>query len=424
MPALPFLAIAQHLLGVFDVFLVGLLVFGWFRFWRWLIVPATLLLAVNPVLLWYEHTALAETWAVTGVLLVALAGTAFARMPCRYTFAMLLGATLFMAGARPEGRLFALFALALVIRVLWGNLRALRVAAPVMLVWTSALFALTRTSQSGLLLLTSVLHLSPERLTFSPGVAEALAPLAAEARAEWTGPDAPKLVPLRKAISDRIIDFQAGVPPAPGREARERHLRARRSRDRGAQPTPLPALAVEKFVIAHRELPGGDFDAYPLAGQIDALYGNGEEQKNVRYARLLWGRAFDDEADARAFLQNTYRPMPTLTRWLENWVAAGIAPVAPWSLPGRDLEKCRACRGFTRRRCSEWSRLPRGIVRLASTSSGRVPDRAVAAHHGHGEYPRAFPSAVRAALDALRACSSRQRAHSRARWLPRRHLAA
>lgn len=337
MPALPFLAIAQHLLGVFDVFLVGLLVFGWFRFWRWLIVPATLLLAVNPVLLWYEHTALAETWAVTGVLLVALAGTAFARMPCRYTFAMLLGATLFMAGARPEGRLFALFALALVIRVLWGNLRALRVAAPVMLVWTSVLFALTRTSQSGLLLLTSVLHLSPERLTFSPGVAEALAPLAAEARAEWTGPDAPKLVPLRKAISDRIIDFQAGVPR---RQAGKRvnGICARAGLEIAARNLPaLPALAVEKFVIAHRELPGGDFDAYPLAGQIDALYGNGEEQKNVRYARLLWGRAFDDEADARAFLQDTYRPMPTLTRWLENWVVAGIAPVAPWSLPGARL---------------------------------------------------------------------------------------
>jgi hypothetical protein len=333
-PVLPFLAITQHLLGVLDVFLVGLLVFAWFRFWRWLVVPATLLLAVNPVLLWYEHTALAETWAVTGVLLVALAGTAFARVPCRYTFAVLLGATLFMAGARPEGRLFALFALVLVIRMLWRNIRALRVAVPVTLAWTAGIFVLTRTSQSGLLLLTSVLHLSPERLTFSPGVAEALAPLVAQAREEWSGLDAPRLVPLRKALNDRVIDFQSDVSrrqagkrvnaicSCAGLEISVRNLPA------------LPGLAVEKFVLAHRELPCGDFDSYPLAGQIDALYGNGDEQKNVRYAPMLWGRAIAGEEDARALLQGVYRPMPALTRWLEAWVAAGIAPVASWSLPG------------------------------------------------------------------------------------------
>lgn len=330
-PVLPFLAVVQHLLGVLDVFLVGLLVLGWFRFWRWLIVPATLLIALNPVLLWYEHTALAETWAVTGVLLVALAGTAFAKIPCRYTFALLLGATLFMAGARPEGRLFALFALALVVRGFWGNLRALRIAVPVMLVWTAIIFALTRTSQSGLLLLTSVIHLSPPHLTLSPGVAEALAPLAAQARAEWARPNAPKLVPLRKAIEKRVVAFQTGVPSRQA-EKRVNSICSRASLEIALRNLPaLPALAVRKFQIAHRELPSGDFDIYPLAGQFDALYGNGDDDKNVRYARLFWGRPLSNEADARAFLQSEYRPLPGLSTWLRAWIGAGASPLClPW----------------------------------------------------------------------------------------------
>ncbi|HVE16545.1 MAG TPA: hypothetical protein VNB29_07400, partial [Chthoniobacterales bacterium] len=109
-PILPFLAVVQHLLGLVTIILGGLLVYAWFGFWRWLIVPVTLLLAVDPVLLWYEHVALPETFAVFGVLLVAFASTAFYQIPNRYTFAGLLLAVLFMAGARPEGRLFALFA--------------------------------------------------------------------------------------------------------------------------------------------------------------------------------------------------------------------------------------------------------------------------------------------------------------------------
>jgi hypothetical protein len=337
-PILPFLAVTQHLLGVLDVFLVGLLAFGWFRFWRWLIVPATLLIAVNPVLLWYEHTALAETWAVTGMLLVALAGTAFARAPGRWTFAGLLGATLFMAGARPEGRLFALFALALVIRVLWGNGRALRVAAPVMFAWTALLFALTRTGQGGLLLLTSVAQLAPAQLAFSPGLTDTLAPQIAQARAEWAGQNPPKLVPLRKAISDRIIDAQAQAGVSRRHAAkRVNAICARAGLEIAARNLPaLPALALEKFLIAHRELPCGDFDDYAFAGQLDALYGNGDDQKNVRAAPLLWRRAFASEADARAFLAAEYAPQPALTGWLRAFVGASVAPLAPWTLPGAE----------------------------------------------------------------------------------------
>ena len=328
-PILPFAAAVQHLLGVLAVFLCGLLVFAWFRFWRWLIVPATLLLALDPVLLWYEHTALTEACAVFGVLLVALAATAFYRAPNRYTFALLLLATLFIAGARPEGRLFALFAVVLVARVLWGNWRPFRIAVAIALVWAAAIFALTRTGQSGLLLLTSVIHLAPQKLAASPDVAEKLADLSAQTRAAWAGSEPPKLVPLRKEISRRIQSLSGSkdrvdsVCKRAGIEIALRNLAA------------LPGLALQKFIIAHRELPSGDFTGYAIAGQLDALYGSDSNQ-NLKYSHLLWGREFADEADARVYLQSICQPIPAdaLTRWLQAFVTASLAPIAPLPLPG------------------------------------------------------------------------------------------
>jgi len=276
-PILPFIAVLQHLLGVVGVFLGGLLVYAWFRFWRWLIVPATLLLALDPVLLWYEHVALPETFAVFGVLLVALTATAFYRVPNRYTLAALLLAVFFMAGARPEGRLFALFAVVLVVRVLWGDWRAFRIGLAVSLVWTAAIFALKEISRR-----------------------------------------------LQAQTGSRDVD---PVCRRAGLEIALRNLVA------------LPGLALRKFIIAHRELPSGDFGNYAIAGQLDALYGNGDDQKNLHDARLLWGREFATEADARAFLESTCRPISgdALTRWLATFVSASIAPLAPLQLPGSNV---------------------------------------------------------------------------------------
>jgi hypothetical protein len=328
-PILPFLAVVQHLLGLVTIILGGLLVYAWFGHWRWLIVPVTLFLAVDPVLLWYEHVALPETFAVFGVLLVALASTAFYRIPNRYTFAALLLAVLFMAGARPEGRLFALFAVILVARVLWGRWQAWRLGVAISLVWTVLLFSLTRTHQSGLLLLTSVLHLSPTHLSLSPGVAENLSSLADQARIDWTKPNPPKLVALRKEISNRLR-AQTGlkdIDPVCRRAGLEIALR-----NLGT----LPDLALHKFVVAHRELPSSEFNDYAIAGQLDALYGNGDEQKNLQDARFLWGREFASQADARAYLEQAYRPVPgdILTKWLHDYVTASIASIAPLRLPG------------------------------------------------------------------------------------------
>lgn len=328
LPILPFIAVLQHLLGVLTVFVSGLLVQAWFVRWRWFIVPVTLAAAFNPVLLWYEHAALAESLALFGVVTFALVATWFWRAPSRVSFAALLLAFLWMAGARPEGHLFGLFVVALVMRTFWGQARRLRRAATLAVLWVVVVCVLTCTGQSGLLLFTSLLHLTPERLVLSPGVAEIVRPLVPEAAIGSVDPHAPKLVPLRKRLQ-RILADADFDPNATGKRAGiEIFLR---------RAPEMPGLALRKFVIAHREFPCPPFNAYALDGQLEVL----ADSEGLRLAPLLWGQSPGDETGARAFLAERYRLLPGdfLTRVLETWQRIAILPIAPIDLPGATVSR-------------------------------------------------------------------------------------
>ncbi len=121
LPIVYFTAIVQHVFGVLLVFVVGLLAMTWLSSWRLWLIPLTVLIAIDPVLLWYEHALVPESLMVFGVVLVALAGTLFYRLPNRYTISLFFLSLLFVAGARPEGRYFCLFAIVLIIRRFWGD---------------------------------------------------------------------------------------------------------------------------------------------------------------------------------------------------------------------------------------------------------------------------------------------------------------
>jgi hypothetical protein len=341
-PILPFVAVVQHLLGILLVLVCGLLTRAWLRHWRILIVPVTLAVALNPVMLWYEHTALAETLAIFGIASVALTATIFWRAPNRYTLGTLFCALLFMTGARPEGRLFALFALLLVARTLWGNWRTFRIGVAATAAWTIVLFAISKTSQSGLLLFTSVLQLAPPQLVSAPGIGEEVRPLAEQARAAWRQSEPPKLVALRKQLQRSLIEAQVtkGVPERTA-SARVDSIAKRAGIETALRnPAALPGLALEKFVIAHRELPCGDFSTYPIEGQMDALL-NGSEGGSLADAKLLWRQPIESPGAAREYLEKTYCPLPgdLLTGWLNGWQSFSLLPIAPIDLPGSAADR-------------------------------------------------------------------------------------
>jgi hypothetical protein len=338
-PVLYFSAALQHFFGVLLVVVVGLLTKAWLTAWRLWIVPLTLLIAINPILLWYEHVALPESLMVFGTVAVALAGTLFYRHPNRYALTLLFLAALFVAGARPEGRYLALFALALVIRRLWGDWRKLRLYAGIFAVSVLAIFLVTRTSQSGILLYASLLHLSPAHLATAPDLAEVMQPF--QARAIQGENRTVMHIRLRKdmaaamtshlesqgdsgrALKDRISStFQrAGI------EIAIRNLWR------------LPGLAIEKFFIGHRERPALGFGDYVVAGQTRALYVVNGGKQALEFSRLLWGVPLATSDEARPFFEANYDKAAgnNLTTFLDWFVAAEAYTMIPMELPGARL---------------------------------------------------------------------------------------
>src|SRR5262249_45076952 len=141
----------------------------WFRHWRWFIIPITLLVAVNPSILWYEHTLMAEPLYVDMTVLLALAGTLFVLRKTARAFVFLCIALVLESGARPEGKLFFCFGIFLVLLAYWGDWSRMKVALPSVGTLGLVMHFLTKTSQAGLLLYTSLVHFTPDQMKAAPG---------------------------------------------------------------------------------------------------------------------------------------------------------------------------------------------------------------------------------------------------------------
>src|SRR5438067_8270727 len=176
-PALIVIPLAQHFLGLLGVLMIGALVRLWFVSWKWLIIPATLLIALNPVLLWFEHALMAESVYLFWIVAVALAGTLFTWRKSDGVFVFLLIALFFTAASRPEGKLFFAFGFLLLPLVGWSNRKRLlqRMA------WLTGLalitFPICRNTQAGQLLYATVLPLAPDESKVEPGISEWIRPL-------------------------------------------------------------------------------------------------------------------------------------------------------------------------------------------------------------------------------------------------------
>ena len=338
-PVLYFSAALQHFFGVLLVMIIGLLTKAWLPAWRLWIVPLTFLIAIDPILLWYEHVALPESLMVFGTVSVAAAGTFFYRRPNRYTLALLFLAALFVAGARPEGHFIALFALALVIRRLWGEWSRLKIYGPISTLCVLLIFLVTRTSQSGILLYASLIHLSPPHLATAPGLAEMMQPF--QARAIQGENRSRKHIKLRKDMASAMTSHLE-TQGLTGRA-----LKAQISntfQQAGIEIAirnfwRLPELAVEKFFIGHNEPPAMGFGQYVLSGQIRSLYVVNGGKHVLELSRLLWGVPLATSEEARPFIEANYDTAAgdSLTTFLDWFVAAEAYTMVPMEIPGARL---------------------------------------------------------------------------------------
>ena len=180
-----FVPLAQHALGLGSTLLAGLLCRLWFVFWRWFILPITLIVALDPFPLWYEHSFMAEPVYLFCTALLALAGTLYTFERSQRRFVFLCVALVLEAGARPEGKLLFGFGLFLLVLLHAREWRLAWRRFAVMGVLAIGLHFVTKTSQAGLLLYTSVARFTPTDLKCAPGFDPYIAPIRASLQQKW-----------------------------------------------------------------------------------------------------------------------------------------------------------------------------------------------------------------------------------------------
>ena len=337
-PVAYFVAVFQHLFGVLLV--VGLLTQALFALWRLWIVPLTVLIAINPNLLWYEHTLLPESLTVFGAVAVALAGTVFFRRPNRFSLTILFLAVLFVASARPEGHFFALFALALVIRRFWGEWSRLKIYSAVSAAFMLLIFLATPTSQSGVLLYASLVQWSPAHLAVAPGLAETMQPFQARAMQQWKIYSF-QYTRLRKDMYNSVVEHlkREGLSKAAAEQQVNGFFQRAGIEIAIRNFWRLPGLAVQKFFIAHRETLAMGFKDYAIRGQLRALYRVNGGREALGYSRLLWGVPMATMDDARPFLQANYdlSAGEKLTKFLNSFAKGELYPAVLIEIPGSTL---------------------------------------------------------------------------------------
>ncbi len=334
--ALRFAAITQHLLGLAFIVVAGLATVAWTRHWRWWIVPVTLVAALHPVFLWFEHLALPDMIQATFVLATSVAGWAFFRRPSPTRFGLLLAAIFLAAGARQEGRYFCAFALAAVVFVQWRQPRRLAAYLAVALVFSFLTFRWTETTQSGQMLLASTIHLMPDELRGYPGLSEQLVPHREVARERWEGYPT-RHNTTRKAVRKTV---QAWIEENEGLRTGVANWRADPlSKSLGGQIAlrnlhHVPFLALAKFLAGfERELfPGFDERYFPEYFLKDIILdGFVPGHDGWRIVPALYGRTFRDTEELVTYVRETYPALPP--SWVGNMGARLMADVMAVKLP-------------------------------------------------------------------------------------------
>ena len=330
-PAMLAIPAGQHLLGAALVLMTGALCRLWCVFWRWMIVPLTVLMALHPALLWFEHTLLAETHYLFCVVALALAGTVFARWPGWETFAYLLAALFFTAGARPEGRLFLAFGVLLTLLVYHGQLR--REAAKLMALGVFCLLTLvlTRTQQGGILLYASLLHLAPDESRVAPDLMPCLRPMRDRLRRERARKVSNDVVRVEKRLTEQFVECYAPKHPelqlSDGKSYNAKRVNALCLRlaveTARAHPFRLPEIVLVRFLARIEDDSGGQFSNHDIqTRQYRALVRG--ERRNAALGTGLAGVPLDTEDAVTGFVYGHYdeKNVAWFNRWETLWMDA------------------------------------------------------------------------------------------------------
>ena len=372
-PALFVIPLAQHARGLLLVVMAGALARLWFARWRWWIVPVTVLVAMQPAMLFWEHALMSESGFVFCAVGLALAGTVFTRWPNRTSYGWLLASMGCVAAARPEGNLWQCAGVLLVLLVYWGHWKQewLKIAGAVVVVL--GMLSITKTSHSGLLLYASLVHLTPDHLHAVPGFEPYILPLRDEMFRERSQRVSDDVVRASRKVSNALTAYVKDHPHtslglALDKKQLEREEKSGRAdadpevdlrygnntsdlcrrlaiESARAHPFALPGYAWRKFRAPILEDSGGVFEEYAFQEkQIFSLMGKSDMAKTLGPG--LIGAPLETPDQARSFVEEHYRV--DRVRWFntleEKWQNAvnyihlpDLAYSASYQLPGLPL---------------------------------------------------------------------------------------
>jgi hypothetical protein len=205
-PALLFIPIAQHLMGLVEVLFAGAVIRMWFPLWRWIIIPATGLIALSPWQLWYEQTLMGEANYVFFLFLIALLGARWADRPTWVRFAWFALALFCICGTRAEGKIMLLFGLALIPVAFWPRWKPILIATVCIMAVYEAASLHGGGSHAFSLLYATLFEFTPDDIKSEPDTAPYLIPLRdATIRDGQTTPTA--LVAVAKEINDTLEKY-------------------------------------------------------------------------------------------------------------------------------------------------------------------------------------------------------------------------
>ncbi len=340
LPFLKFVAIFQHAVGLLGVFAGGWLCVLWLRAWRWWIIPFTLLLAVHPALLWYEHFALPDSTFIVTMLVACVAAGFFYRRKDTRSLVLFFLSLVVVAGARQEGFIFLFFGLALVVRVYWGNWARFKVIVPIVAVLAIVGAKLTKTNQGGYMLVTSLIQWAPDELRTEPAISPRVAGLRERFRTQWPA------YPEDHNDSRKIIvgETDAYLTEKLGGEKKVRDLSDALCKRIAVEIAlrnlwRLPGLAFNKFRAMHLEPLSPDFgSAWAHDKHLLILFGkpDGKLPKENKLMKVYLGQEFASRAELESALPNIYRVLPNdwLSRFHDRFFAIEYSPTL---LPGRDV---------------------------------------------------------------------------------------
>ncbi len=333
LPALIFIPLGQHFLGLVQIVMTGAIVRFWFAKWRWFLIPVTLMIAISPWLLWYEHALMGEAEYVFLLIAVAFTGTLWARDPRPKRFALFWLALFLCASSRGEGKLFLLFGVLVVPLVLWRERRRMLVHFAISAVLALVLFKAIRSpSNASTNLYASLLHYAPDHFKSDPDIEPYLAPIRDKVKAQNLAYPADS-VQVAKRIQDGIDDYMAKKMPDASTKNRRRagakilnRLSVQILRD---HPLEVFGLPLVKWRLAVDSWMSGDFDDHFLHEKqkysfkrdpwVGADLGKGLVGRNMSAAEV--DRFIDEHYDAHR------------TRWFSKlahaWNKALIAVRTP-----------------------------------------------------------------------------------------------